>query len=256
MPFKLAVIISCVFLANAQCQDSQPLQDTTTRTYRHLVLGFSFEYHPDYEFFDDSYPVAREQWKRRFDRRLGLSFLSPIPYKSQWTRRTFWLWRPATDSVLTLFFGDGVTIQIYRTSMSFPEIACTEGFQQYQNDTSEALPRFLESDPLPEHISDSDWVLVGLSGMNAEAQLLNGNSWKGLRGQSDTRVALPEQNTTCMADLYISFLICTTHSGGNIVFLFRQDPFNEGDDPVSRKEQRLSEAGFYDLVASVGWATK
>jgi hypothetical protein len=92
--------------------------------------------------------------------------------------------------------------------------------------------------------------------MIAEAQPLEGNLWKGLRGQSDTRVALPEQNTTCMADVYISFLMCTTHSGGHIVFLFRRDPFDEGDDPTSEKEPRLSEAGFYDLVASVRWVKK
>jgi len=255
MALKLTVLISCVFLATAHCQDPQPIQKSIPKTYRHPALGISFQYHLEYEIFNDSYPIAREQWKQRSDRRLGLSFLSPTHYKSQWSHRDYWLWRPATDSVLTLYFGDGVTIQIYRTSMSFPEIACAEGFQQYQNDTSEALPRY-PSDPLPEHISDSAWVLIGLSGQRYEVPLLDGVHWKGLRSQSDTKVFVPEQSISCAADLVISFLARKISSGGNVVFVFRQDPFDEGDDLVSKKEPRLSEAGFYDLVASVRWVKK
>ena len=223
--------------------------------YINRELGLSFQYFSDYEYFDESYPVAKENWDRRTDNHFGVSFRSPTPCHIEWKHRDFWLWKPAADSVLTLYFGEGVTVQIYKTTMSNSEIAFTEGFQQYLNDTSEAFPDY-EADSRSITISDTNWILKGISGMASEAHPLNGIHWKGLRGQSDTRAQLPEQSTTYIAEVFISFLACASQSGGNLVLVFRNDPNDDENVPGTKQPQRLSEAGFYDLVASVKWLKK
>lgn len=246
---RLAVLV-LLLVGSAYSQSRENLKDSTKEIYTNRALGVSFQYEDFVNFIDTSYPIPLRDWKIRTDLHLGLSFRSPRPYTSRWERRDYWLWKPATDSVLTMDFGGGATVEIYQTTKSFAEIAFAEGFQQYRGDTTDPFPTS-EWDSLVQEISDSNWIFRGLSGIPGPANLLNSTHWNGLRIQTDTRVSLPEQSTTGIADAYISVLVRATSRRNKIVAVYRMYPDDDSGGEDEHGVQRLSESGFYDLVASM-----
>jgi len=250
MELKILSLALLAISVSSFGQQSKLRFPTTLDNARDSVITMPFRLPADYELSDSAFPVAPEKWSQWIDTLLGLSFLCPEPYASTRDTRAFWLWRPAGDTVLTLYFGAGATVQIYKSSRSFPEIAFAEGFQQFQNDTSDLYP-VSDFDPLPDEIVDTNWVLRGVSGLTSPAHVLVGTQWKGLCSVTDTRAAWPEQMTTYIADVFVALLVYASPNGHNIVFLYRVDPDDREDEPGHRQPRLLSEAAFYRLIASV-----
>jgi len=218
------------------------------KTYEHSRLGFKFTYYSDFEDFPDKFDIDTTSWKCIHLSRFGISFYSPKPYSIRRKPGYFsGRWQDPVDTVTSLDFGGGVSVNIFETHFRFHEIAFAEGFYQYIQDSGFHPEGVYDS--LPKIINDSAWV-TNNCGVPFGVKNLFGYSWKGLRGHNCYSENLPMEmgGSPAYGDYVHAFVVHPTSHNTMLVFVFSNEP-----DRENKRVNILDEIMFYELISSVNW---
>ena len=154
-------------------------------------------------------------WSRCFDSTIGISFSYPpqsliLPFTPDLTL--------PDGHGIRIDFRNETSLQCYRTKAPFEDIVASYGFQKSAN---------------ADH--DARWT-----GQGDFVSSLDGKLWHGVRCHGTVQVE------GGMNDYLISFLVCSTFSGDNLVFCF--DNFSYGK---ATSKHDFTENEFYQVVQSV-----
>jgi len=232
------------------------------RIFQDTVLGIVFRYDKEVEIVSNEYCTHsttkdESKWKTYRSDRLGLEFKYP-PELELRTRKRELLYIMGCDSSLSITLGYEYTdssfetggkafadlISIYTTRATFDSIAENEGFERNgsQSHRYNSHRRNMKVNP-------TKWNIIGVQS-GKEAAILDGKSWKGLRGHNNTMIFPPGPQHGACVDFQKSFLVLERKPTCSIVCTFFYGP-TDIDSGEGEPAYELSEVTFYKIVATI-----